>query len=391
MPGVFLIDVDLNKAKEKINKKMHLITIQYQIQNLDSGADTAGEGDPYNSFQVRLSIGGPPDDDLEGENADEKAAAAAVASLALEEKGGASASASASAAAPSAAAAITQPKASISAPAPALVPKPAAKGEAFTQKLDAKALAYFTEVAQKPFSEQAIAFLNAYWKEVGTQAEFIFSVAYETIKYADMHAKGIMFIHLYDEGCDLDFNIGLYFYEKLCKKVLEDPEGKAWRENPKYAASLPEMLTALVRKQELREKVDANFDGRISFLEYLLYQYRSYANPADFVERSMGKVTDSPDILKAKAMLEDVNKAIRAYESEKQRLTEEAKLPGVKGTTAKHQLTILINSPLAEQLSTALIKAEAAVRIAGRYVYFYSLLLLLISIGFVIHILTITK
>ncbi len=320
---------------------------------------------------MRLSIGGPPDDDLEGQSSDEKAAAAAVASLAIEEKGGASASASSSSATGGAASAtIAQPKASISVAAPASVPKPASKGEAFTQKLDAKALAYFTEVAQKPFSEQAIAFLNAYWKEVGTQAEFIFTIAYETIKYADMHAKGIMFIHLYDEGCDLDFNIGLYFYEKLCKRVLEDPEGKAWRENPKYTASMPEMLTALVRKQELREKVDANFDGRISFLEYLLYQYRTYANPADFVERSMGKVTDSPDILKAKAMLEDVNKAIRAYESEKQRLTEDAKLPGVKGTTAKHQLTILINSPLAEQLSTALIKAEAAVRIAGRYVYF---------------------
>jgi len=33
---------------------------------------------------------------------------------------------------------------------------------------------------------------------------------------------------------------------------------------------MPEMLTALVRKQELREKVDVDFDGRISFLEYLL-------------------------------------------------------------------------------------------------------------------------
>jgi len=32
------------------------------------------------------------------------------------------------------------------------------------------------------------------------------------------------------------------------------------------------MMTALIRKQELREKVDVNFDGRISFLEYLLYQ-----------------------------------------------------------------------------------------------------------------------
>ena len=68
----------------------------------------------------------------------------------------------------------------------------------------------------------------------------------------------------------MDFNIGLYFYEKLCQKVLESPEGTKWRNDPKFKSSMPEMLTALVRKQELREKVDVDFDGRISFLEYLL-------------------------------------------------------------------------------------------------------------------------
>lgn len=62
----------------------------------------------------------------------------------------------------------------------------------------------------------------------------------------------------------------MYFYEKLCQKVLESEEGKKWRNDPKYRVSMPEMLTALVRKQELREKVDVDFDGRISFLEYLL-------------------------------------------------------------------------------------------------------------------------
>lgn len=39
--------------------------------------------------------------------------------------------------------------------------------------------------------------------------------------------------------------------------------------------------------QELRDEVDVNFDGRISFLEYLLYQYKDVANPADFCHRSM--------------------------------------------------------------------------------------------------------
>jgi hypothetical protein len=36
---------------------------------------------------------------------------------------------------------------------------------------------------------------------------------------ADMHTKGVSYIHLYEEGNDLDFNIGLYFYEKLIAKI----------------------------------------------------------------------------------------------------------------------------------------------------------------------------
>ena len=83
-----------------------------------------------------------------------------------------------------------------------------------------------------------------------------------------MHAKGIDLIFKYNEGVDLDFDIGLYFYEQLCK-FCEDPKNKEWT---KYTRSQPEMMTAIKRKQELREKVDVNFDGRISFLEYLLYQ-----------------------------------------------------------------------------------------------------------------------
>jgi len=239
---------------------------------------------------------------------------------------------------------------------------------AFTQKLDKESLEFFDKVAKEPFSKQAIAFLNAYWTEVGDQAPFIFNVAWECIKYADMHTKGVSYVHLYDEGNDLDFNIGLYFYEQLCKRVHELPEGKKWREDPHFKASMPEMLTAIVRKQELREKVDVNFDGRISFLEYLLYQYREFCNPADFCERSMRTYFEGehPEITRARLALEEVNQAIRAYEREKSRLENDSLLPGVRGLTAKHTLAQLMSSPVAEKLNTALIKAEAAVRRANR-------------------------
>jgi len=47
----------------------------------------------------------------------------------------------------------------------------------FIEKLDPDALAFFNEVASKPFNQQAVAFLNAYWPEVGSQAEFVFTYA----------------------------------------------------------------------------------------------------------------------------------------------------------------------------------------------------------------------
>lgn len=45
---------------------------------------------------------------------------------------------------------------------------------------------------------------------------YAYRVAWDTIKYADMHSKGIKYYYEYDEGHDLDFDIGLYFYEQVC-------------------------------------------------------------------------------------------------------------------------------------------------------------------------------
>jgi len=233
-------------------------------------------------------------------------------------------------------------------------------GKSFTEKLDPEALKFFCEVASRPFSQQAVAFLNAYWPEVHDEAEFIYAVAWDVLKYADMHNKGISLIYKYDEGFDLDFDIGLYFYEKLCKAIDENP---AYKQT--YPRSCPEMVTAIKRKQELRDKVDVNFDGRISFLEFLLYQYKDVANPADFCKRSMGH-DEHPEIRKARLALEEVNKRIRAYEEEKARLTAESQGTGVKALGAKNMLAQIDAGPLKEELNKALITAEAAVRIATK-------------------------
>jgi len=233
----------------------------------------------------------------------------------------------------------------------------------FVEKLSPEALAFFNEVTRKPFSQQAVHFLNAYWPEVGDQAEFIFTVAWEVIKYADMHSKGISLLYQYEEGNDLDFDIGLYFYEQMVR-FIENPKNAEWNA-PQWKRSHPELLTAIKRKQIIREKVDVNFDGRVGFLEYLLDQYGDVANPADFCQRSMGQ-DEHPEIRKARLALEEVNKRIRAYEAEKARLELESQQPGVRGLKAKNELAQLDSSPLWEELNAALITAEAAVRIATR-------------------------
>jgi len=179
-----------------------------------------------------------------------------------------------------------------------------------------------------------------------------------------MNAKGVHYVHLYDEGNDVDFDIGLYFYEQLVKR-LEDGSYRNFNGDA-FRRSHPTMMTAIERKKELREKVDVNFDGRVSMLEYLLYQYRDVANPADFCQRSMGHEDEHPEIRKARLALEEVNRRIRDYENEKARLEEEAKKPGVRGLKANNELAQLDSSPLWEELNKALITAEAAVRIATR-------------------------
>jgi len=127
---------------------------------------------------------------------------------------------------------------------------------------------------------------------------------------------------------------------------------------------VPASLTAIVRKQEIRDRVDVNFDGRVSFLEFLLYQFN--LSPKDLMSRKQG----SNEALRlAQAALDDVNRKIREYEEKKRKLTEAAESnggKGIKALAAINELAQLESSPLAEQLRAALIKAEAAVRTAQK-------------------------
>jgi len=243
----------------------------------------------------------------------------------------------------------------------------------FVEKLDEKSLEVFNAAADTPFSQQAVFFLNAFWDEFGDQAEYIYSVVWHVIKQGDMDSKGIMYVHQYEEGKDLDFDRGLWFFEHVILFNQEhssyNPSHGDWKKRFKnwqedFASSFPVEMTSIHRKKELKEKVDINFDGRVSMLEFLMYQYQ--ASPKDLIERSMAADEEPEEVRKARLALEQVNKAIAEYEAEKHRLEEKAKQSGVKGLQGKNELAQLGASPLWEALNKALITAEAAVRIASR-------------------------
>lgn len=195
-----------------------------------------------------------------------------------------------------------------------------------------------------------------------------------------MQAKGISIVFSYEEGDDLDFDMGLYVFEQLTY-FADNPtdmrfkqfgiptwvvENKDW--NARWGINcIPAMKTAIARKKELRDTVDVNFDGRISLLEFLLYQFE--ADPVELMSRSMAAPDEHPAITKARQALLDVQAAVRAYEGKKQRLLEESKANGgrgVKALRARNMLAQIESSPEWDALNKALITAEAAVRIAVR-------------------------
>jgi len=235
-------------------------------------------------------------------------------------------------------------------------------GKSFTEALDEKSLEYFNEVCTRTFAEQAQFFLNAFWDEFGSQAEVIYAVHWDTVKKVEMESQGIAYLHLYEEGFDLDFDMGLVLFERLYNRFTN---GDKKAEGKEYPDAVPVMMTSIQRKRELRSKVDVNFDGRVGFLEYLLYQFK--ASPKTLMERSTRSTESNPELDAARAALAEVNKRIKAYEAERARLTRIAnKGKGVKSLGAKNQLAQLDSSPLMEQLRAALITAEAKVRIVAR-------------------------
>jgi len=131
----------------------------------------------------------------------------------------------------------------------------------------------FKAFTSKKYSDQTISFLNAYWDEVGHEAELFWDFTQQF--FALDHEKG-------KEGCDLD-------------------EFNAHRFLEKYG----ETKTVKQMRDELRE-IDMDFNKRMAILEYLLW--RNHKTVSDFVNRPQGGV-DPDELLEAQRLLDEVKRS----------------------------------------------------------------------------------
>merc|ERR1712232_1115796 len=214
-------------------------------------------------------------------------------------------------------------------------------------------------------------------------------------------ANKIEYIHLYEESSNLvDFDWALLFFEKLCQAVekqeTEDrnnageivmkngkPVMKKWKDIPFYSVSMPTMMTAVTRRSEIRDKVDFNNDGTISFLEYLIYTYKRVSNATDFIIKGRalkeGSALNSPErnqLAIAQSALDLVKKKIAEYEfamSKQQEIIDchnngvldsngNPKVGRAKMGKALFELKQLQGGTIASELKQALIDAEFKVK-----------------------------
>ena len=187
-------------------------------------------------------------------------------------------------------------------------------------------MTHFSDVGHRPYSKQAVFWLNAYWAEHSSEAEKVWE-----------YVRG--FINLdsrKEEGCDLD-----EFYSH------------------KFLEKFGETMTALELRNKLKT-IDINNDHHMSLLEYLLNRYSG--DVETLLSRPQGT---NEELEKAQHALEVVQAEIKRIESTKTDLEEKAQAGGVKGNTAKQELFKLLNEdPL--ELNRAVITAEAAVRKAQK-------------------------
>jgi len=132
----------------------------------------------------------------------------------------------------------------------------------------------FKNFSKKKYSDQAIAFLNAYWDEVNDDRQLIWDQTHQFITLDHENGK---------EGSDLDEFNAHRFLEKL-----------------------GETKTVKQMRDELKE-IDMDFNKRMALVEYFLWHYKK--SVSDFLSRPQGSV-DPEELAEAQRLLDEVQKAL---------------------------------------------------------------------------------
>jgi len=142
-------------------------------------------------------------------------------------------------------------------------------------RVDKADSAKWEELSSKCFKDQAIWALNGFWEVMEKDAESVWNWCQTLCElHQDKHA----------DGCDLD---------------------EFW--SHKFLETLGETMTVIEMREKFR-KIDADFNKRMSLLEYLMFRYN--IEPHAMVTAPQGG--DAEQIAKAQAMVESAQKAVDA-------------------------------------------------------------------------------
>jgi len=133
----------------------------------------------------------------------------------------------------------------------------------------------WVELSSKCFKDQAIWSLNGFWDIMEKDAEKVWTWC-QTMSELNQDKKG--------DGCDLD---------------------EFW--SHKFLETLGETMTVIEMREKFR-KIDADFNKRMSLLEYLMFRYN--IEPHAMVTAPQGG--DQEQIEKAQAMVDSAQKAVDA-------------------------------------------------------------------------------
>jgi len=143
-------------------------------------------------------------------------------------------------------------------------------------RVDKADTAKWEEISSKCFKDQSIWALNGFWDIMEKDAELIWTWTQKMVElHQDKHA----------DGCDLD---------------------EFW--SHKFLETLGETMTVIEMREKFR-KIDADFNKRMSMLEYLMFRYN--IEPHAMVTAPQGD-GDPEKINKAQAMVDSAQKAVDA-------------------------------------------------------------------------------